>query len=119
VNVLADPEGMKGLSPGLKPQAESFHPFGISPAVPQGRGVFCTYSSPESFRGLLPSICPLRDRFDWLAPARAVRNLNAVNVCLDGSGLHCVIGFGQGLLELVWNDLILNKLLEIRRQFGL
>ena len=63
------------------------------------------------------AICPLRN--SWLASARAVRNLNAVDVCLDGSGLHCVIWFGQGLLELVWNDLILHKLLEIRRQFGL
>ena len=56
--------------------------------------------------------------YDWrvLTAGLAVRDLNTVDVGLDRRSLDCVVGLGQGLLELVWDDLILNQLLKMRDQ---
>jgi hypothetical protein len=49
--------------PGLKPRAESCYPFGLKSDSPLWDGASCwANSSPESFRGWLPSFCPCGTR---------------------------------------------------------
>lgn len=63
-----------------------------------------------------PNLKHLRYDLGDLTAGLAVRDLNTVDVRLDRRSLDCVVGLGQGLLELVWNDLILNQLLKMRDQ---